>query len=317
LPAFDNRSMHVLIPFASDCSDVAAHVLRDLRLPALARLLQCLAPTARDEADELTLSPPHERALASAWGWPPADGALPFAAVTAAADGIDVGTAAWGLLTPAHWIAGRDHVTMTDPHLLQLDEAESRALFESVRSLFESEGFNFAWGAPLRWYAAHPNLAGLPSASLDRVIGRNIDTWLPKTDAGRLLRRLQSEAQLTFYPHAVNEAREARGAFTVNTFWVSGCGVHRLVAGPEVDRLDALRGPLLNADWEAWAEAWRELDAGPISGLLQRCESGQDLTLTLCGERCAQTFATRSRSLWQRATSRWRSAPLHEQLASL
>ena len=180
--------MQLLIPFASANSEVAAHVLRDLALPTLTRLLQQLSPTWRDETDESALSPPHERALATAWGWPLVDGALPFAASAAAADGVAVGHAAWCLLTPAHWLAGRDHVTMADPDALLLDATESRALFDAVRPLFESEGFTLAWGAPLRWYAAHPTLDGLPFASLDRVIGRGIDAWSPKTDQGRVMR---------------------------------------------------------------------------------------------------------------------------------
>ena len=309
--------MHALIPFASANSEVASHVLRDLNLPSLARLLQRLSPGTFDEADDSTLSPPHERALACAWGWPPADGALPFAARSAAADGIAVGDAAWCLLTPAHWIAGRDHVTMADPDSLALDEAESRALFEATRALFESEGFATAWGAPLRWYAAHPSLDGLRCASLDRVIGRSVDAWLPKTDQGRLLRRLQSEAQLTLYTHPLNEAREARGAPAVNSYWISGCGVHRPVAGPAVERLDGLRAPLLAADWAAWAEAWRQLDAGPIRALLQRSEGGERVALTLCGERCAQRFETQKRSIWQGVASRWRAPPLHTLLEAL
>jgi hypothetical protein len=303
--------MHVLIPFASASSEVAAHVLRDLALPTLTRLLRQLSPTWRDEADESTLSPPHERALAKAWGWPLIDGALPFAASAAAADGVAVGHAAWCLLTPAHWLAGRDHVTMADPDTLLLDATESRALFDAVRPLFESEGFMLAWGAPLRWYAAHPTLDGLPCASLDRVIGRSIDAWSPKTDQGRVMRRLQSEVQLALYTHPLNDAREARGVPTINSIWFSGCGVHRDVCGTIVERLDALRAPLLVMDWAGWADAWRRLDAGPLEELLRRHEGGEPVSLTLCGDRAAQCFETQPRSLLRSVARRWQapSAP--------
>ena len=300
--------MHVLIPFASSHSEAAAHVLHDLALPALTRLLQRLTPAQRLDGDETTLSAPHERALASAWGWPLVDGALPFAARAAAADGIAVGTLAWGLLTPAHWSAGRDHVTLADPAALALDETESRTLFDAVRTLFDSEGFTLAWGAPLRWYAAHPSLAGLPCGSLDRAVGRNIDTWLPKTPQQRLLRRLQSEVQLLLYTHPLNQAREDRGALAVNSFWLSGCGVQLPQTGPHIDVLDTLRAPTLANDWAAWAEAWQVLDAGPIAELAQRCTAGEDVTLTLSGERHAQSFDSQTRSVWRRVASRWRSA---------
>ncbi len=301
------RRMHVLIPFASSHSEAASHVLHDLALPALTQLLQRLAPAQRLQGLETTLSPPHERALAAAWGWPLVDGALPFAASAAAADGITVGDSAWGLLTPAHWATGRDHVTLTDPHELALDEAESRALFDAVRLLFDSEGFAFVWGAPLRWYASHPILEGLACASLDRAIGSNINAWLTPTPETRLLRRLQSEVQLLLYTHPINQLREDRGALAVNSFWLSSCGVHRPRAGAPIEVHDELRAPLLSHDWAAWAEAWQALDSGPIAELLKRSRAGADVTLTLCGERHAQSYATVKRTPWQRFAGRWQA----------
>ncbi len=313
--------MHLLIPFASALSDAAGEVIRDLSLPTLAQLLRRMTALARDEGDEASLSPPHERALAHAWGWPLVDGGLPFAARAAAADGIEVAQQAWGLLTPAHWDVGRDHVTLTDPLALDLGESESRELFNAVRSLFESEGFALAWGAPSRWYAAHESLAGLRCASLDRVIGRNVDLWLrgdPQAgQPARLLRRLQSEVQLLLYPHPTNEAREARGELTVNSFWLSGCGRHRAADETAAALNESLRGPLLMQDWAAWAEAWRSLDAGPLTALLDRVEQGAGATLTLCGERHAQRFEHRPASLLERFQRRWKAPEPHAVLEAL
>ena len=313
--------MHLLIPFASDTAEAASQVLGDLTLPNLARLLACLTPTHRDAGEPDTLSPPHERALAAAYGWQGADGRLPFAADAARRDGVAVGERAWGLLTPTHWLLGRDHVSLIDPAALELAEDESRALFDAVRPLFESEDFSLAWGSPQRWYAAHDSLADLACASLDRVIGRNVEAWLAGGRShlpSRRVRRLQSEVQMLLYPHPVNEAREARGALTMNSFWLSGCGRPQpAVADADADTdtdadtvtIDAtLRAPLLARDWAAWAEAWRALDAGPLAGFHAHVETGNVATLTLCGERVAQRYQTAPRSLWQRVAQRW-SAP--------
>jgi hypothetical protein len=309
--------MHLLIPFASALSDAGTHTLRDLDLPHLKRLLVMLTPTERLGTDEYSLTPPHESALAAAWGWVGGEGTLPFAAHAAAADGIEVLDLAWGLLTPVHWHVGRDQVTLGDPADLQLDDTESRALFDAMRDLFESEGYALAWGAPLRWYAAHESLVELPCASLDRVIGRNVDRWLPGGAPARLLRRLQSEVQLLLYPHAVNEAREARGRLSVNSFWLSGCGRHQPADEAAVQVADALRAPVLADDWAAWAEAWRALDAGALAELLARAGRGEAVALTLCGERHAQRFESQPRPLWQRLTDPWRAAPPHAVLESL
>ena len=313
--------MHLLIPFATALSEASSHVLRDLPLPNLAKLLARLTPVATDAGDEYTLSPPHERALAAAWGWQGEDGALPFAAHAAALDGVDVRELAWGLVTPAHWHVGRDHVTLADPDALQLTEAESRAAFEAVRELFESEGFTMVWGAPSRWYAAHESLAELPCAALDRVIGRNVDLWIrPGSKANpqaRLVRRLQSEVQLLLYPHAINEEREQRGALTLNSFWLSGCGRPQALAANDVVINGTLRAPLLAQDWAAWADAWRALDRGALASLRTEAQAARPTSLTLCGERRAQRFDNTPRSLWQQLGSRFNSPEPHTILEAL
>jgi hypothetical protein len=279
--------MHLLVPFASALSEAGRHTIRDLSLPNLDRLLARLEASERLGTDEYTLTPPHEAALAAARGWVGGAGMLPFAAHAAREDGIEVLDLAWGQLTPVHWHVGRDEIVLTDPEALQLGEDESRALLESIRELFESEGFALAWGAPLRWYAAHELLAALPTASLDRVVGRNVDRWLPEGRDARLLRRLQNEVQMLLHTHPVNEAREVRGELAVNSFWLSGCGRWQASDGAaQVD--ERLRTPLLSEDWAGWAEGWRALDAGPLAQLARAAERGERVTLTLAGERFAQ-----------------------------
>jgi len=312
--------MHLVIAFASALSDEVPEVLRGLALPHLERLLARSSPTERDDADAWTLSPPHERALARAWGWHGADGKWPFAAHAARADGISVGERAWGLVTPAHWLVGRDHVTLLDPQELALDAPESRTLFEAVRGLFEDDGYACAWGAPLRWYAAHDAIDGLACASLDRAVGRRIEPWLETRDRGDArtarVRRLQSEVQLALHAHPANDAREARGALAVNSFWLSGCGVAQPVAHPDAVLDASLRGAALRADTGAWAEAWRALDAGPIAALLASAERGEPAAVTLCGERSSQRFEARPRSMWQRLRG-VRARPAQAWLAEL
>lgn len=310
--------MHLLIPHASALSEAGMHTVRELALPQLSKYLSMSTAAESVGTDEYSLTPPHERALADTWGWRGDDGALPFAARQAAADGIATGDCAWGLLTPVHWHVGRDHISLADPAALNLGDAESRALLDAIRGLFESEGWTLAWGAATRWYAAHESLAGLPCASLDRVIGRNVDLWLPSHPQARLLRRLQNEVQMLLYSHPLNDAREARGELPVNSFWLSGCG-HAQPAAPAADLSvdDRLREPLLAADWAGWADAWRALDSGPLVALLAAAQRGDEAALTLCGERRAQRHAAARRSVWQRVAGHWRSVAPHTVLESL
>ena len=300
--------MHLILPFAAAQSDTGRHALQTLRLRQLDALLARLAPSRRDDGDELSLTTPHERALARAIGLDGDDGRLPWAALAAARDGITTDDLAWGLLTPVHWHVGTDQVSLGDPQSLDLSEAESHELFDALRPLFEEEGFTLAYGAPTRWYAAHESLAGLPTASLDRVIGRNIDRWLPASPEARLIRRLQSETQMLLYRHPINDEREAHRALPVNSFWLSGCGVRQPSAQPADLRVDErLRGAALAEDWGAWVEAWHAIDAGPIAQLRHSAERGEAVSLSLCGERNAIEFTAVRQGLWQRVSSAWRA----------
>jgi hypothetical protein len=290
--------MHLLIPFAAPLSEAGRAAAKTLALPHLAKALKTLAPAARDEGDEWSLTPPHERAVARAQGWQGGDGQWPFAAQAAAADGVDLRGLPWGLLTPAHWHLGTERISLIDPASLMLDETQSRALFDAVAPLFTSEGYLLAWGAPLRWYAAHDSFAALPTASLDRVIGRNIDRWLGSETAVRRIRRLQSEVQMQLHNHPLNAAREQRGLLPVNSFWISGCGAAQPTpASVNVD--NSLRAGALAEDWAAWAKAWQVLDAGPLATLLHAPQA----QLTLCGERSSAYFGPARQGFWQRVGS--------------
>jgi hypothetical protein len=301
--------MHLMIPFAAPLSEAGRQARGSLSLPQLRRLLSLLDPVAQAAGDEWTFTPPHEAALARELGWQGADGQLPWAARTAAADGLDVSGRAWGLVTPAHWHVGTDQVSLLDPKGLALDEAASRACFDAVRDLFTGDGYTLHWATPLRWYATHDSLAGLRTASLDRVVGRNVDAWLGTDPAARRLRRLQSEVQMVLYTHPLNDERIARGLLPVNSFWLSGCGVPQAATAPEPTVDLRLRSPALNEDWAAWVKAWDTLDDGPIADAATRAEQGQPVRLTLCGERGSVTWQSAPRGFWRGLRTRLSALP--------
>jgi hypothetical protein len=210
---------------------------------------------------------------------------------------------------------------LSDPATLNLDDDESRALYDAVRELFVSEGLRLEWGAASRWYVAHDSLANLECASLDRVIARPVDAWLrPNPGAetqARLVRRLQSEFQMLLYPHPINESREQSGELPVNSFWLSGCGRFQPAPTDDPQVADALRTPLLGDDWVAWAQAWRTIDADELTRLLAAAQAGEAVSLTLCGERGAQRLDSAARSTWRRLADRWRTNDPHVMLEAL
>jgi hypothetical protein len=309
--------MHLLIPYAAPLSEAGRQAGATLSLPRLQALLGRWTEVDRDTADACSLSPPHERVRARALGLQGGSGQWPWAALQAQADGLAVGDLAWGLITPTHWHLGTDQVSLLDPQALSLDETASRCAWAAVQDLFTSAGYALHYAAPLRWYVGHASLAQLATASLDRVIGRNVDAWLGTAPSLQAIRRLQSEVQMVLYTHPLNEQREAQGLLPINSFWLSGCGVAQVVTGSEPTSDARLRAPALADDWAAWVKAWDTLDAGPLAELLLRAERGEPVRLTLCGERSAASFEPLPRSLLQRARSYLAAPALQPLLESL
>ncbi len=297
--------MHLLIPFAAPHADAPPEVLTRLRLPTLERLLARLSRVETDAGDETTLSPPHERAHARALGLPVQDGLIPWAAWQArqlpcAAAALPHDTA-WAWISLCHWQAGATDMRLHDPASLQITPAESDALCNAMRAYFAEDGITLIPHAPGRWLAHGEAFRDLPSASLDRVIGRRIASWMPSTSSSRPLRRLQNEMQMLLHAHPVNEARAEQGRPPINSFWISGSGALPIEVTPSHStRLHMpmdLRDAALRDDWAQWQAAWHALDAGPVAQALTHLERDRSVTLTLCGERHARQFAAQRTGL--------------------
>lgn len=331
--------MQVLIPFAFCSSEACRQALHAFKLPHLKKLLRRLTPAPLDVGTELSLSPPHERALARSLGLPVVDGLIPWAAWQARcahrspspagkgaekiqpalpiAESIPDNDSGWAFITPCHWQAGARHVAMGAAELADFSAAESQTLLAAMQPYFAEDGVTLYYERPTRWLACADIFRSLATASLDRVAGRSVANWLPSVSSALPLQRLQSEMQMLLYEHPVNDAREARGVPTVNSFWISGTGPqpcpvpagagansgqiqvkedttisHPLV--PEgVNRptvITTLRAAALAEDWLAWAAAWQALDDAEGVAMLAALARGKPLQLTLCGERNAQTF---------------------------
>ncbi len=298
---------HLLIPFAAASAPSCADAIRALRLPHLRRLAARLGEPLEDAGMPDSLSMPHERALARAWGVHVPDGMVPLATLqalrTAHAGGVPAADA-WALITPCHWRVGTDHVAMARPHELPIDDASSRAFFGAMQPYFGQDRIELHYETPTQWYARSGLFRNLATASLDRVAGRIIDRWLPAGDGGRPIRRLQQEMQMLLYTMPLNDERQRQGLLPVNSFWVSGTGAlpEGFVARPPADlRMpQALRDAALREDWRAWAAAWEALDADEGARLLADLDAGRPVRLTLCGERGSRSWAAQATPLWRR-----------------
>jgi len=287
---------------------------RGLRPAHLTQLLSRLATRPPDTADVFSLSTPHERALARALGLPVQDGLIPWAALQAQASG------AWGFITPCHWKIATNHITMSGQTLPDFSEEESRALMAAMQPYFEEDGIELRYEHPMLWLAQGEIFENLATASLDRVAGRNVEHWMPRSAQAAPLRRLQNEMQMLLYTHPVNDARAARGVLPVNSFWLSGTGGLSTVAAPSASEptvIDTLRQPALNEDWSAWTQAWQALDATECAALLRALDQGQDIQLTLCGEGDAQSFLNQPQPLFKRFMNLFGTQPAYHMLEKL
>ena len=299
---------HLLIPYAASASEGCQQALQALALPHLDRLLARLSPypAQSDSGEETSFSAPHERALARTLGLPFDGGRIPWAAWHRHQQGLSTNGDAWAFVTPCQWQVSTDHVTLRGPDQLALDDAASRALLAIVSPWFVEDGITLHYDQPTRWLASSPLFADLATASLERVLQRDVRAWMPDAKAARTLHRLHSEMQMLLYTHAFNDERSERGLPVINSFWVHGTGV---LVSPPASAATAptvpttLRDAALNEDWRAWAAAWTALDAGPVADLLRKSEGGVPVQLTLCGERNTLAFHTAPRSLAQRFQS--------------
>ncbi len=327
---------HLLLAFAA-CAD--ASWLTTLKsLPAahtrhFAKLLQGMQRLDTDTDDALSMSPPHERALARVHGLDGdglRDGLIPWAAWeheqrTQGEFGEETRARSWAYVTPCHWLMGREHATLTDPVALALSETDSRVLMAAMQVYFDADGIHLHYVAPQRWLAEGDVFRDLPTASLDRVLGRSVDPWLPAGSSGKTLRRLQNEMQMLLYTHPINEARTSQRQLPVNSIWFSGTGDlpaqgRRPAARPERQPLNAPRTLIdaaLRDDWQGYASAWAALDALEAKDSLTRQSAGEVVRLTLCGERTALTFESAPRSLRGRFTQLLKPKPLLDLLETL
>jgi hypothetical protein len=328
-----------LIPFSLwTAHGPEASVLAKAELPNLrAWLAQAKRVDVQvDKAQEpllATLSPPHERAWALSLGWSARDGALPWAARAAQKVHASFASSAsgWAFVTLCNWHVSNGQVTLGDPAYLQIDDATDATLFKAMHSFFAEDGIALHPYKPGQWLAQSPLLADLPTASLDRVIGRNIDPWLvgshvaadALSPAAQLLRRLQNEMQMLLYTHPVNDGR----SLTINSFWVHGTGAlpsdamsgslahANQPAQQEPAVIHTLRQSALQQDLIGWLEAWQHVDAHVIAPMLARVAAGEPQRLVLCGEHEFHVYDSAAPTLWQRVRTHFAPTSLDTVLA--
>lgn len=306
----------VVLPFALPAPEFAKELARSLNTPALAALLSRTSSHRLHPFDFAVRALPHEVWLARALGLEQA-GQPAFAAAAMRGFGLDAGEGTWFIVSPAHIEIARSHLMMPDLRRLQLDDAESRALFEAARPYVEESGHQFVYGDARTWFLRADAWAGMDTATPDTAVGMNLTDYLPTGPHALAYRKLQNEIQMLWYTDPVNAAREARRQPAVNAFWLwSGATVAAVVpaqAGTHAEHPQS-RGQrtIATFDTTGWLKALgtRTVDA-PASVL----DIPGD-TLLVCGSAAAPAIAA-DWSGWLHAMQRLESELFAQLLPAL
>lgn len=295
---------HLVIPGAGLPAELAPRPALPSNLAALLARMEAAQEIACEEDSP---SMPYELVLARLNGLPDAPGLVPWAAFETGTFGRPC---AW--IRPCHWRVGTDHIVLDDPEQLALDAAASRALLAAALPYFNEDGIalEFREALPGAWFAHGEVFRGLPTVSQDRAIGRVLTPAVFELPARHspVLRRLQNEMQMLFYTHPVNDERQQRGLTPVNSFWIAGAGVLEQPPTPAVPTASIavetrLHASAVHGDWATHEQAWREVDADACAHLLAQLEQGEDVRLTLCGERIARTYAPARTTFFSKISS--------------
>lgn len=148
---------------------------------------------------------------------------LPLAALTHLAD---VGEApGWCLRAdPVHLHADLHQLLLVDGSAEDLSLDEAQSLVQSLNHHCEELGWRFEAPHPQRWYLKTPAPLDMHTHAPAAARGKDIRPFMPTGHTAREWSRRLTEIQMLLFEHPVNQAREARGALTVNSVWCWGEG---------------------------------------------------------------------------------------------
>ncbi|HSM97404.1 MAG TPA: hypothetical protein VLS47_00180 [Gallionella sp.] len=189
----------------------------------------------------------------------------PVAPISAAFDGLAAGC--WLRADPVHLRLQRDQMLLLPNREISADEAGQ--LCASLNLHFAGQGMEFFAPHPQRWYVRLDTLPRIHTRHLSQVIGADVRGALPTgADAARW-HQVFNEVQMLLFAHPLNEARDERGALTVNSlwFWGGGCAVPPMDKDFDCISSDEVLAEMFAAasgiSFSGWPKQWRdEVDQG-------------------------------------------------------
>ncbi|MCU7838036.1 MAG: hypothetical protein KZQ94_01510 [Candidatus Thiodiazotropha sp. (ex Troendleina suluensis)] len=263
---------------------------------------------------------------------------LPLGAVTLHGMGIDPEKYCWALATPVYLLADRDRLILLKPDEQVVSQQDSDQLTELFNNYFEEDGLSLIAVSPTEWFIRVPYCPDLTTFTMEAVVGRHIEDYLPKGPDAKNWRKFLNEIQMLFFHSELNQQKSITGEAVINSLWFSGFGTLPkvstsltsiysdlpLVKGlamlsgvahyDQPDRLDELvdtDGDILivisdlldyelKSDFYRWKESLLRIDEG-IYNLFRKNKSKNDIELYVCdGEKFCLKKPKFSWRLWIR-----------------
>jgi hypothetical protein len=149
----------------------------------------------------------------------------PSAALSALAQGLDLGACDWLHLDPIHLAAGLSHLSLVELEGELQPTAEQRGALEPLlRRHLRDAGCCLQVLRSGGWLLQWPRLAPVRTVCPAAAAANDLELAMPQGEAGAMLKRLMTELQMLVHEHAVNQQRARQGLPEVNAFWLWGNG---------------------------------------------------------------------------------------------
>lgn len=158
---------------------------------------------------------------------------LPVAAITYAHDFGAAPPAWYARLDPVCLLPAGATLRLLDLAAAPLAEADSRALFERVKSAGVIDDVEWRYAAPLRWYVLRDAAPDLRTCPPDALPQGQVAAGQPRGAAAPRWQAALNELQMLLFDAPENQTREARDLPPANALWLWGTGTApRLSAAP-------------------------------------------------------------------------------------
>lgn len=159
-------------------------------------------------------------------------------------------------------VISQERATVLPLSLINASDPDIAALQDAAHPLFDDAGDGItieALGQGV--WRVHADFEGnTRTISPMALMGQDLGDWWPTDQAWRAWRKRVNEIQMAWHDHPVNQTREQNGLPAINSVWLYG-GAKGFTPDPAIDHhwLGALEPAAWRGDWQAWLEAWADV----------------------------------------------------------